>query len=204
MYLEHSRSSCAGLALGKAPVHQNDIVDVATMLDTNCKSLVVLTQQVAEGMVTRNWVGPPVMPNAILRFAWIVCSQEACFDAHWCVQGHIINVSSIAAHDHYAGGSVYCGTKAFVTAFTNATRHDLVGTNVRCVDSTCLNLLHLTNHSTKFRYFQGCLCAGSPPFHPELCRQNSAMSALRYPRAYRMSPLLTCISVASLEHDRHK
>ncbi|CAL8469261.1 g8802 [Coccomyxa elongata] len=90
----------AGLALGKAPVHQNDIVDVATMLDTNCKSLVVLTQQVAEGMVTRNW-------------------------------GHIINVSSIAAHDHYAGGSVYCGTKAFVVAFTNATRHDLVGTNVR-------------------------------------------------------------------------
>lgn len=48
------------------------------------------------------------------------------------VQGHIINVSSIAAHDHYAGGSVYCGTKAFVSAFTNAMRHDLVGTNVRC------------------------------------------------------------------------
>ncbi|BDA44987.1 NADP-dependent 3-hydroxy acid dehydrogenase YdfG [Coccomyxa sp. Obi] len=90
----------AGLALGKAPAHQNDIGDVATMLDTNCKSLVVLTQQVAEGMVKRNW-------------------------------GHIINVSSIAAHDHYAGGSVYCGTKAFVAAFTNATRHDLVGTNVR-------------------------------------------------------------------------
>ncbi|EIE21163.1 NAD(P)-binding protein, partial [Coccomyxa subellipsoidea C-169] len=90
----------AGLALGKAPAHENDIADVATMLDTNCKSLVVLTQQVAEGMVKRNW-------------------------------GHIINVSSIAAHEHYAGGSVYCGTKAFVSAFTNATRHDLVGTNVR-------------------------------------------------------------------------
>ncbi|KAK9908003.1 hypothetical protein WJX75_001335 [Coccomyxa subellipsoidea] len=90
----------AGLALGKAPVHKNDISDVATMLDTNCKSLVLLTQKVSEGMVKRNG-------------------------------GHIINVSSIAAHEHYAGGSVYCGTKAFVSAFTNAMRHDLVGTNIR-------------------------------------------------------------------------
>ncbi len=54
---------------------------------------------------------------------------------HCAVQGHIINVSSIAAHEHYAGGSVYCGTKAFVSAFTNATRHDLVGTNVRYAET---------------------------------------------------------------------
>ena len=48
------------------------------------------------------------------------------------VQGHVINISSIAATDHYAGGSIYCGTKAFVTAFTDSLRHDLVGTNIRC------------------------------------------------------------------------
>lgn len=57
------------------------------------------------------------------------------------LQGHIINVSSIAAHEHYAGGSVYCGTKAFVTAFTNAMRHDLVGTNIRY--ASCLQILQM-------------------------------------------------------------
>lgn len=30
-----------------------------------------------------------------------------------------------------AGGSIYCGTKHFLDAFTTAARHDLVGTNVR-------------------------------------------------------------------------
>ena len=28
-------------------------------------------------------------------------------------------------------GSIYCGTKHFIDAFTNAARHDLVGTDVR-------------------------------------------------------------------------
>ena len=63
-------------------MHQNDIADVATMLDTNCKSLVVLTQQVAEGMVTRNWVNPLLMPHSTVRFARTGVFQEACFDAH--------------------------------------------------------------------------------------------------------------------------
>ncbi len=53
-------------------------------------------------------------------------------------QGHVINISSIAAADHYAGGSIYCGTKAFVTAFTDSLRHDLVGTNIRCELLDCL------------------------------------------------------------------
>jgi NADP-dependent 3-hydroxy acid dehydrogenase YdfG len=44
------------LALGKAPAHQNDIGDIVTMLDTNCKALAVLTRSVARGMVKRDWV----------------------------------------------------------------------------------------------------------------------------------------------------
>ncbi|CAK0784190.1 hypothetical protein CVIRNUC_007394 [Coccomyxa viridis] len=90
----------AGLALGKAPAQDNDVADISVMLDTNCKSLAVLTKCAAKGMIARN-------------------------------RGHIINISSIAASDHYAGGSIYCGTKAFVTAFTDSLRHDLVGTNIR-------------------------------------------------------------------------
>lgn len=45
--------------------------------------------------------------------------------------GHIVNMSSTAGHEAYAGGSVYCGTKHFVDAFTTASRHDLVGSNIR-------------------------------------------------------------------------
>ena len=45
--------------------------------------------------------------------------------------GHLINVSSIAAHEMYPGGSVYNATKAAVTAFTYATRMDCVSTPIR-------------------------------------------------------------------------
>lgn len=45
--------------------------------------------------------------------------------------GHIINISSIAAHESYTGGSVYCATKHALNAFTIASRHDLAGTPVR-------------------------------------------------------------------------
>jgi NADP-dependent 3-hydroxy acid dehydrogenase YdfG len=46
-------------------------------------------------------------------------------------QGHIINMSSIAGHEKYSGGSVYCATKHAVDAITGAARHDLVDTDIR-------------------------------------------------------------------------
>jgi len=45
--------------------------------------------------------------------------------------GHIINVGSIAGHESYPGGSVYCASKHAVKAFTEATKKDLHGTNIR-------------------------------------------------------------------------
>lgn len=46
-------------------------------------------------------------------------------------EGHIINIGSIAGHEAYPGGSVYCGTKHAVKAITQAAKMDLTGTNIR-------------------------------------------------------------------------
>lgn len=45
--------------------------------------------------------------------------------------GHIINLGSLAGHETYGGGAVYCATKHAVRAITLATKKDLHGTGVR-------------------------------------------------------------------------
>ncbi len=46
-------------------------------------------------------------------------------------RGHIINIGSIAGHQTYPGGNVYCGTKAAVKAISEGLKLDLLGTPVR-------------------------------------------------------------------------
>lgn len=45
--------------------------------------------------------------------------------------GHIINIGSIAGHECYPKGAVYCATKQAVNAFTQGLRLDLFGTPIR-------------------------------------------------------------------------
>lgn len=45
--------------------------------------------------------------------------------------GHIINISSVAAHLPYKGSNVYGATKAFVTQFSRNLRLDLFGTGIK-------------------------------------------------------------------------
>jgi NADP-dependent 3-hydroxy acid dehydrogenase YdfG len=45
--------------------------------------------------------------------------------------GHIINIGSIAGHETYPKGSVYCPTKHAVSSITTGLRYDLLDKNIR-------------------------------------------------------------------------
>ena len=45
--------------------------------------------------------------------------------------GHVINLGSTAGHQTYAGGAVYCASKAAEKAITEGLRIDVIGTGVR-------------------------------------------------------------------------
>jgi serine 3-dehydrogenase len=45
--------------------------------------------------------------------------------------GHVINIGSIAGHEVYPGGNVYCATKHAVTALNRGLAIDTLGTGVR-------------------------------------------------------------------------
>lgn len=46
-------------------------------------------------------------------------------------RGHVVNLGSIAGHEVYPGGAVYCATKHAVAAITRGMRIDLMGTPIR-------------------------------------------------------------------------
>ncbi len=46
-------------------------------------------------------------------------------------QGHIVNIGSIAGHETYAGGAIYCATKHALGALSRALKKDLLGTAIR-------------------------------------------------------------------------
>lgn len=49
-------------------------------------------------------------------------------------QGHIVNIGSVAGHDCYTAGNIYCGTKHMVRALSKSLRIDLSGTHIRVTE----------------------------------------------------------------------
>ncbi|KAI8908946.1 hypothetical protein EDD86DRAFT_190941 [Gorgonomyces haynaldii] len=90
----------AGLVIGLDHLDQVSEHALDTMIDTNVKGLVHVTQAVLPAMKERR-------------------------------AGHIINISSIAGTQAYAGGSIYCATKHAVDAITKSLRFELVDTPLR-------------------------------------------------------------------------
>lgn len=65
-------------------------------------------------------------------------------------RGHIINLGSIAGHQTYPGGNVYCATKAAVRALSEGLKLDLLGTPIR-VSSVDPGLVETEFSQVRFR-----------------------------------------------------
>ncbi|KAI9842441.1 MAG: hypothetical protein M1838_003139 [Thelocarpon superellum] len=96
----------AGLVKGVAKAPEILDEDINVMFSTNVTGLISLTQAVLPIFLKRPDGG----------------------------RGDIINIGSIAGRDGYAGGSIYCATKAAVRTFTDALRKELVATRIRIME----------------------------------------------------------------------
>lgn len=109
----------AGLALGKEPLQEGNISDWETMIDTNVKGLLYITQAVLPEMMKRK-------------------------------SGHIINLSSTAGKEVYAGGNVYCATKHAVEALTKSLRIDVLPFSIK-VSSVSPGLVETEFSKVRFK-----------------------------------------------------
>ena len=91
----------AGLALGLDPIDSGNLEDWNRMIDTNVKGLLYVTYEVVQLMKKRK------------------------------INGHIVNIGSIAGKEVYPNGSVYCATKHAVDALSKGMRMDLLKHNIK-------------------------------------------------------------------------
>lgn len=91
----------AGLALGLEKVYANSAEDIDAVIDTNVKGMLYMIREVVPGMVERD------------------------------VPALVVNIGSVAGDAAYAGGAVYCASKAAVKTLSDGLRIDLVDTKVK-------------------------------------------------------------------------
>ena len=94
----------AGLAYGLDKLYLNSSEDISTVIDTNIKGLLYVTNAIVPHMIERD------------------------------VPTTIINMGSVAGDAAYAGGAVYCATKAAVKILSDGLRIDLVDTKIKVTD----------------------------------------------------------------------
>jgi NADP-dependent 3-hydroxy acid dehydrogenase YdfG len=109
----------AGLALGLEKLYEGDSTDWETMIDTNIKGLLYLTRK--------------IVPNML----------------HHKLNGHVINIGSIAGIHAYPGGAVYCASKAAVRFISDGLRMDVVDTPIR-VTNIQPGMVHTNFSVTRF------------------------------------------------------
>jgi 3-hydroxy acid dehydrogenase/malonic semialdehyde reductase len=96
----------SGLVKGVAQAPNIASEDLAVMFNTNVTGLINMTQAILPIFKKRDEGG----------------------------RGDIINIGSIAGREPYAGGSIYCATKAAVRSFTDAMRKELIATRIRVIE----------------------------------------------------------------------
>ncbi|KAK3955116.1 oxidoreductase [Pseudoneurospora amorphoporcata] len=99
----------AGLVKGVAQAPSIAEADINVMFATNVTGLINMTQAILPIFKAR---GPAEDGGS----------------------GDIINIGSIAGREPYAGGSIYCATKAAVRSFTDALRKELIATRIRVME----------------------------------------------------------------------
>jgi serine 3-dehydrogenase len=95
--------------------------------------------------------------------------------------GHVINIGSIAGHQTYPKGNVYCASKFAVTGLTRGLKMDLLGTSVR-VSSVDPGLVETEFSEVRFRGDKERAAktyAGLTPLHPEDIAEIVAFCAAR-------------------------
>ena len=83
----------AGLALGLEKVYSNSAEDIDAVIDTNVKGMLYMIREVVPGMVERD------------------------------VPALVVNIGSVAGDAAYAGGAVYCASKAAVKSLSDGSRN---------------------------------------------------------------------------------
>src|SRR6266404_5513824 len=98
--------------------------DIDVMFTTNVLGLISVTQLLVKGTFYHHLRGKRTTDTTHPRLTDFKARNA----------GHIINVGSIAGRESYAGGGVYCASKAAVRAFTGSLLREVVNTPIRVTE----------------------------------------------------------------------